>query len=54
MSGGDYFGPRGPAEQRGKPKRVRMSKNARSDEAADMLWERSEELTGVTYPIVWA
>jgi hypothetical protein len=26
-----------------------MSKNARSDEAADRLWERSEELTGVTY-----
>jgi NAD(P)-dependent dehydrogenase (short-subunit alcohol dehydrogenase family) len=47
---GEYFGPRGPAEQRGKPKRVRMSKNARSDEAADKLWERSVELTGVTYP----
>ena len=54
VRGGDYFGPRGPAEQRGKPKRVRMSKNARSDEAADMLWERSEQLTGVTYPTVWA
>lgn len=49
VGGGDFFGPRGPAEQRGKPKRVRMSKNARSPEAADKLWERSEELTGVTY-----
>jgi NAD(P)-dependent dehydrogenase (short-subunit alcohol dehydrogenase family) len=49
VHGGDFFGPRGPAEQRGKPKRVRMSKNARSDEAADALWARSEELTGVTY-----
>ena len=47
--GGDYFGPRGLAEQRGLPKRVRMSKNARSDEAAEALWEKSVELTGVTY-----
>ena len=49
VRGGDFYGPRGPAEQRGKPKRVRMSKNARSDEAADALWERSEQFTGVTY-----
>jgi NAD(P)-dependent dehydrogenase (short-subunit alcohol dehydrogenase family) len=49
VRGGDFFGPRGPAEQRGKPKRVRMSKKARSDEAVAALWARSEELTGVTY-----
>jgi NAD(P)-dependent dehydrogenase (short-subunit alcohol dehydrogenase family) len=54
VRGGDYFGPRGLAEQRGKPKRVRMSKNARSDEAEQALWERSEQLTGVTYPILTA
>jgi NAD(P)-dependent dehydrogenase (short-subunit alcohol dehydrogenase family) len=49
VRGGDYFGPRGLAEQWGRPRRVRMSKNARSNEAADALWERSEQLTGVTY-----
>ena len=53
VRGGDFFGPRGPAEQRGKPKRVRMSKKARSDETEQALWERSEQLTGVTYPILW-
>ncbi|HEX7189748.1 MAG TPA: oxidoreductase [Actinomycetes bacterium] len=47
---GDYFGPRGPGEQRGLPKRVRMSANARDDTAARLLWDASEDLTGVTYP----
>ena len=49
VHGGDHFGPRGLAEQWGRPKRVRMSKNARSDEAAETLWARSEELTGVRH-----
>lgn len=49
VRGGDYFGPRGVAEQRGLPKRVRMSSNARDDTAARLLWEASEELTGVRY-----
>jgi len=52
VSGGDYFGPRGPAEMRGKPKRVRMSKNARSEEAARLLWEKSEELARVSYSML--
>ncbi|MGH8893999.1 MAG: oxidoreductase [Actinomycetes bacterium] len=46
---GDYFGPRGVAEQRGLPKRVRMSANAQDDTAARLLWDASEELTGVRY-----
>ena len=46
---GDYFGPRGAAEQRGLPKRVRRSANARDEKAAGILWEISEELTGVSY-----
>lgn len=46
---GDYFGPRGVAGQRGLPKRVRMSSNARDDTAARLLWEASEDLTGVRY-----
>jgi NAD(P)-dependent dehydrogenase (short-subunit alcohol dehydrogenase family) len=45
----DYFGPRGPGEARGLPKRVRRSRNARDDTAARLLWEASEQLTGVRY-----
>jgi NAD(P)-dependent dehydrogenase (short-subunit alcohol dehydrogenase family) len=47
--GGEYFGPRGPAEQRGLPKRVRCSANARDDRAASLLWVESERLTGVVF-----
>ena len=47
VQGGEYFGPRGPAEQRGLPKRVRCSANARDDRAAGLLWAESERLTGV-------
>ena len=46
---GDYFGPRGIAEQRGLPRRVRMSAKARDDTAARLLWEASESLTGVRF-----
>jgi NAD(P)-dependent dehydrogenase (short-subunit alcohol dehydrogenase family) len=46
---GDYFGPGGPFELRGAPRRVGMSRRARDDEAASRLWALSEELTGVTY-----
>jgi len=46
---GDYFGPRGLAEQRGLPRRVRMSSAARDELAARSLWETSEQLTGVRY-----
>jgi NAD(P)-dependent dehydrogenase (short-subunit alcohol dehydrogenase family) len=46
---GDYFGPDGPFELRGGPKRVGMSRHAEDDEAARALWELSEQLTGVTY-----
>jgi NAD(P)-dependent dehydrogenase (short-subunit alcohol dehydrogenase family) len=47
--GGDYYGPRGLAEQRGLPKKVSMSANARDDRAALLLWERSVLLTGVEF-----
>jgi NAD(P)-dependent dehydrogenase (short-subunit alcohol dehydrogenase family) len=49
VRGGDYFGPRGVAEQRGLPTKARMSANARDDKAARLLWEASEELTGVRF-----
>ena len=50
VGGGEYFGPGGPAEFRGRPTRVRMSKNAQDEVAAERLWRVSEELTGVSYP----
>jgi NAD(P)-dependent dehydrogenase (short-subunit alcohol dehydrogenase family) len=46
---GDYFGPDGPFEMRGSPKRVGTTAAARDDAAAQRLWSLSEELTGVTY-----
>lgn len=46
----DYWGPDSFREQRGHPTRVGRTRHAQDDEAARLLWERSEELTGVTYP----
>ena len=46
---GDYFGPQGFLEARGKPKKVGMSKLARNNELAQRVWRASEELTGVTF-----
>ncbi len=48
---GDYFGPRGPAQQRGLPRRVGMTSTARDATAARMLWDASEEFTGVEYDL---
>jgi NAD(P)-dependent dehydrogenase (short-subunit alcohol dehydrogenase family) len=50
VRGGEFFGPRGPAEQRGLPTRVSMSAHAKDDVLAELLWEESERLTGVRYP----
>jgi len=46
----DYWGPDSFREQRGHPTRVGRTAAARDVEAARLLWERSEALTGVTYP----
>jgi NAD(P)-dependent dehydrogenase (short-subunit alcohol dehydrogenase family) len=45
----DYWGPDGSAERRGHPTRVGRRDAARDEAAARALWERSEQLTGVTY-----
>ena len=47
--GGDYWGPDGPLEQRGYPRKVGRSRAATDAEMARRLWELSERLTGVTY-----
>jgi NAD(P)-dependent dehydrogenase (short-subunit alcohol dehydrogenase family) len=47
--GGNYYGPRALAQQRGHPRLVGMSAAAASADDARWLWERSAELTGVHY-----
>jgi NAD(P)-dependent dehydrogenase (short-subunit alcohol dehydrogenase family) len=46
-----YVGPDGFAEQRGYPKLVGRSGRAGDAATARALWERSEELTGVRFPL---
>ncbi|MBN2196626.1 MAG: SDR family oxidoreductase [Polyangiaceae bacterium] len=50
VAGGEYFGPRGPFELWGAPRRVGASARAQNAEDARRLWELSVERTGVTYP----
>jgi NAD(P)-dependent dehydrogenase (short-subunit alcohol dehydrogenase family) len=51
LPGGSYVGPDGRAEQRGHPTLVGRSAAAQDAEVARRLWERSEELTGVHFPL---
>ena len=48
-AGGAYFGPSGPAELWGAPRRVSASPAAHDPAAAALLWEESERLTGVRF-----
>lgn len=50
--GGQYFGPDGFAEQRGYPKVVASSTASHDTAAQHRLWAVSEELTGVTFPVL--
>jgi NAD(P)-dependent dehydrogenase (short-subunit alcohol dehydrogenase family) len=47
LEGGLYIGPDGVGEMRGHPTRVSPSRAARDESVARMLWEVSEEMTGV-------
>ena len=49
IQSGDYLGPSGFFEARGKPKKVKMNKLAQDTELAKRVWHTSEELTGVTF-----
>lgn len=51
VRGGDYYGPGGCLEFNGQP--VKVSSNTRSHSAADQqrLWQVSEQLTGVGFPL---
>jgi NAD(P)-dependent dehydrogenase (short-subunit alcohol dehydrogenase family) len=54
IPGGSYVGPDGLGEQRGHPTLVGRSGAASDAESARRLWERSEELTGVRFPLAGA
>ena len=51
VRGGEYYGPSGIGEQHGPPKLVTSTR--RSNDTADQqrLWDISEKLTGVTFPV---
>jgi NAD(P)-dependent dehydrogenase (short-subunit alcohol dehydrogenase family) len=49
--GGEYYGPGGWMQTRGFPRRVESSARSHDATVQRRLWERSEELTGVTYPV---
>ena len=51
VENGQYYGPGGPGELQGHPKRVNSSAQSHDRAAGQRLWEVSEELTGVTYPV---
>lgn len=51
VQGGQYYGPDGFLEQRGRPKLVKSSAQSHDPELQRRLWAVSEELTGVSYPI---
>jgi len=50
-AGGQYYGPDGRGQQRGFPKLVDSSKRSHDAELQHRLWQVSEELTGVSFPV---
>jgi NAD(P)-dependent dehydrogenase (short-subunit alcohol dehydrogenase family) len=52
VRGGDYYGPRGLAGSRGAPRRIRYTRAAYDESLARRLWQASEELTGVSFPVI--
>jgi hypothetical protein len=51
VEGGDYYGPDGFMEMRGNPTHVDVIPEARDPAVASRLWDISEELTGIRYPL---
>lgn len=49
--GGDYYGPRGRFQLTGPPVRVRSSAASHDRSAQGRLWQLSEQLTGVVFPV---
>ena len=51
VGGGEYYGPRGPGEMRGSPRKVKAMRKAHDLDDAARLWQASERLTGVTFDL---
>lgn len=51
VSGGDYFGPQGFNEMKGKPGKATSTRRSHDKEVARKLWEVSEELTGEEFGV---
>lgn len=51
VHGGQYWGPDGFREMRGYPVLATSSRQSRDEAIQQRLWQVSEELTGVTYPV---
>lgn len=49
--GGEYYGPDGWFQSRGYPHRVESSGRSHDEQAQRRLWQESERLTGVTFPV---
>lgn len=48
---GDYYGPLGMGEMRGKPSKAKTASNARDDEVASDLWGLSEQMIGQSFTV---
>jgi len=51
VNGGDYFGPTGFSEMKGKPGKVTSKPQSHDKVVAGRLWEVSEELTGAKFNV---
>jgi NAD(P)-dependent dehydrogenase (short-subunit alcohol dehydrogenase family) len=51
VQGGEYYGPGGFMNMRGAPEKQSSSEASYDEDVANRLWERSEQLTGVTYDL---
>jgi hypothetical protein len=54
LPGASYVGPDGFQEQRGHPALAKRSAAAQDADTARRLWQLSEELTGVAFPLTHA
>ena len=51
LTGGEYVGPSSLGQTRGRPKLVGMTRLARDEDLADLLWSASETATGVEFDV---
>lgn len=48
---GQYYGPKGIFEMRGKPVLTKSNKRSHDKELAKKLWDKSEKMTGITFTV---